>query len=159
VLATIRRLRRRALLGARGSREADLLIGLFTDRRGCPLAVSVYPGNVGDAKTLLPQVEKLNTDFGLEEVVMVGDRGMIGQAQIDTLRETAGLSWITALKSGRIRSLVSQDALQLGLFDERNLLEFTHPYYPGERLVARRNPALAELRIHKCAALLAATSL
>lgn len=131
--------------------------GLLTDRRGCPVAVSVYPGNVSDAKTLLPQVLKLKTDFGLEEVVLVGDRGMIGQAHIDTLRETAGLSWITALKSGQIRSLVSHDALQLGLFDERNLFELTHPDYPGERLVACRNPALAELRAHKRAALLAAT--
>jgi transposase len=131
--------------------------GLLTDRRGCPLAVSVYPGNVGDAATLMPQVMKLKTDFGLDEVVLIGDRGMIGQAHIDTLRETAGLSWITALKSGQIRSLVSHDALQLGLFDERNLFELTHPDYPGERLIACRNPALAELRAHKRAALLAAT--
>jgi transposase len=131
--------------------------GLLTDRRGCPVAVSVYPGNVGDAATLLPQVIQLKTDFGLNEVVLVGDRGMIGQAHIDTLRETAGLSWITALKSGQIRRLVSDEALQLDLFDERNLFELTHPDYPGERLVACRNPALAELRAHKRAALLAAT--
>lgn len=131
--------------------------GLLTDRRGCPVAISVYPGNVSDAATLLPQVMKLKSDFGLDEVVLVGDRGMIGQAHIDTLRETAGLSWITALKSGQIRRLVSHDALQLGLFDERNLFELTHPEYPGERLVACRNPALAELRAHKRAALLTAT--
>jgi transposase len=131
--------------------------GLLTDRRGCPVAVSVYPGNEGDAKTLMPQVLKLKADFGLEEVVLVGDRGMIGQAHIGALRETAGLSWITALKSGQIRALLKGEALQLGLFDERNLFELTHPDYPGERLVACRNPELARLRSHKRAALLEAT--
>lgn len=131
--------------------------GLLTDRRGCPVAVSVYPGNVGDAKTLLPQVVKLKADFGIDEVVLVGDRGMIGQASIETLRETEGLGWITALKSGQIRALVNSQALQLGLFDERNLFELTHPDYPGERLVACRNPQLARLRAHKRAALLEAT--
>ncbi|MCB1913606.1 MAG: IS1634 family transposase [Rhodocyclaceae bacterium] len=131
--------------------------GLLADRRGCPVAVSVYAGNVGDAKTLLPQVEKLKEDFGLNEVVLVGDRGMIGQAHIETLRQRTGLSWITALKSGQIRALVKGEALQLGLFDERNLFELAHPDYPGERLVACRNPELARLRAHKRAALLCAT--
>jgi transposase len=131
--------------------------GLLTDRRGCPVAVSVYPGNVGDAKTLLPQVVKLKADFGIDEVVLVGDRGMIGQASIETLRETEGLGWITALKSGQIRALVNSQALQLGLFDERNLFELTHPDYPGERLIACRNPDLAKLRSHKRQSLLEAT--
>lgn len=117
----------------------------------------MYPGNVGDAKTLMPQVKKLKEDFGLDQVVLVGDRGMIGQAHIETLRETAGLSWITALKSGQIRALLKDEAIQLGLFDERNLFELAHPGYPDERLVACRNPELARLREHKRAALLDAT--
>lgn len=137
--------------------KAQVNYGLLTDRRGCPVAVSVYAGNVSDAKTLLPQVEKLKETFGLDQVVLVGDRGMIGQAHIETLRETAGLSWITALKSGQIRALVKGEALQLGLFDERNLFELAHSDYPGERLVACRNPELARLRAHKRAALLEAT--
>lgn len=137
--------------------KAQVNYGLLTDRRGCPVAVSVYPGNVGDAKTLMPQVLKLKADFGLEQVVLVGDRGMIGQAHIETLRQSAGLSWITALKSGQIRALLGSEALQLGLFDERNLFELTHPDYPGERLVACRNPQLARARAHKRAALLEAT--
>jgi transposase len=137
--------------------KAQVNYGLLTDRRGCPVAVSVYPGNVGDAKTLMPQVKKLKEDFGLDEVVLVGDRGMIGQAHIASLRETVGLSWITALKSGQIRALLKGEALQLGLFDERNLFELAHPDYPGERLVACRNPELARLRAHKRTALLEAT--
>jgi hypothetical protein len=137
--------------------KAQVNYGLLTDRRGCPVAISVYPGNVGDAKTLMPQVKKLKEDFGLDEVVLVGDRGMIGQAHIESLRETAGLSWITALKSGQIRALLKGEAIQLGLFDERNLFELAHPDYPGERLVACRNPELARLRAHKRAALLEAT--
>jgi hypothetical protein len=131
--------------------------GLLTTRTGCPVAVSVYEGNTGDAKTLMPQVEKLRGDFGLEQVVLVGDRGMISHKAIQELRELDGLSWITALKSTQIRSLVESDALQLGLFDERNLFELSHPDYPGERLIACRNPQLTKLRGHKRHALLEAT--
>jgi len=132
--------------------------GLLTDRRGCPVAVSVYEGNTNDAKTLMPQVAKLRNDFGLERMVLVGDRGMIGQAAIEDLRDIAGLEWITALKSAQIRALVEGGALQLGLFDKRNLFEFTHPDYPGERLVACRNVELGKLRAHKRQALLEATA-
>jgi hypothetical protein len=131
--------------------------GLLTTRTGCPVAVSVYEGNTGDAKTLMPQVAKLREDFGLEQVVLVGDRGMISHKAIQELRELEGLSWITALKSTQIRALVEGEALQLGLFDERNLLELTHPDYPGERLIACRNPELAKLRGRKRQALLEAT--
>ncbi len=131
--------------------------GLLTDRRGCPVAVSVYEGNTNDAKTLMPQVRQLQESFGLERVVLVGDRGMIGQAAVEQLREVEGLSWITALKSGQIRALVEAGALQMGLFDERNLVEWVHPDYPGERLVACRNPELARLRAHKRQSLLEAT--
>jgi len=131
--------------------------GLLTNRAGCPVAVSVYEGNTGDAKTLMPQVSKLREEFGLERVVLVGDRGMISQKAIGELRELEGFSWITALKSSQIRSLVEGEALQLGLFDERQLFELTHAEYPGERLIACRNPQLAKLRAHKRLSLLEAT--
>jgi len=131
--------------------------GLLTDARGCPVAVSVHEGNVADSATLLPEVQRLRGSFGIEHLVMVGDRGMIGHATIAELREMAGIGWITALKSASIRALVEQGQLQLGLFDERNLLELSSPEYPGERLLACRNPELAKLRAHKRLELLAAT--
>jgi len=141
--------------GKRGKLQVNY--GLLTERRGCPVAVSVYEGNVADAATLAPQVLRLKQDFGLDQVVLVGDRGMIGQAAVETLRAQPGLAWITALKSGQIRALLQGEALQLGLFDERNLFELTHPDYPGERLVACRNPELGRARAHKRAALIEAT--
>jgi transposase len=131
--------------------------GLLTDARGCPVAVSVYEGNVTDSKTLMPEVKRLREDFGIERFVLVGDRGMISNKAIDELRETDGVGWITALKSVSIRALVDQGHLQLGLFDEVNLVELSSPEYPGERLVACRNPELAKLRAHKRLELLAAT--
>lgn len=131
--------------------------GLLTDARGCPVAVSVYEGNVSDSKTLMPEVKRLREDFGIERFVLVGDRGMIGSKAIAELRENDGIGWITALKSVSIRALVEQGQLQLGLFDERNLVELSSPEYPGERLVACRNPELAKLRAHKRCDLLAAT--
>lgn len=131
--------------------------GLLTDARGCPVAVSVHEGNVADSVTFLPEVQRLRKDFGIEQLVMVGDRGMIGHKTIEELREIEGIGWITALKSASIRTLVEQGQLQLGLFDQRNLLEISSPEYPGERLVACRNPQLAALRAHKRQELLAAT--
>ena len=131
--------------------------GLITDARGCPVAVSVHEGNVADSQTLLPEVQRLHKDFGIEQLVMVGDRGMISNKAIEEMRATEGIGWITALKSASIRSLIAQGQLQLGLFDERNLLELSSPEYPGERLVACRNPELARLRAHKREELLAAT--
>ncbi len=141
--------------GRRGTLQVNY--GLLTDARGCPVAVSVHEGNVADSQTLMPAVRRLRHDFGIEQLVMVGDRGMISQKAIDEMRETDGIGWITALKSASIRALVEQGQLQLGLFDERNLLELSSPDYPGERLVACRNPELARLRAHKREALLAAT--
>ena len=132
--------------------------GLLADRRGRPVAVSVFPGNTNDPKTLLPQVEKLRERFGVQEVALVGDRGLLSQKQIDALRERPGMGWITALRSEAIRGLLAGGSLQLGLFDERNLFEFYDPAYPGERLVACRNPELARLRAHKRQALLEATA-
>jgi transposase len=131
--------------------------GLLTDARGCPVAVSVHEGNVADSSTFLPEVQRLRESFGVGQLVMVGDRGMISSKAIDELRETQGIDWITALKSASIRTLVEQGQLQLGLFDEHNLMEITSPEYPGERLVACRNPQLAVLRAHKRQDLLAAT--
>jgi hypothetical protein len=131
--------------------------GLTTDARGCPVAVSVFEGNTADCDTLLAQVERLRKDFAVGTVVMVGDRGMISQKSIAQLRQLDGVAWITALKSAQIRPLIEQGSLQLGLFDERNLFEFTHPEFPGERLVACRNPELGRLRAHKRQALIEAT--
>ena len=131
--------------------------GLLTDARGCPVAVSVHEGNVADSATFMPEVQRLRERFGIEQLVMVGDRGMMGHATIAELREMAGIGWITALKNASIRTLVEQGQLQLGLFDERNLIELASPEYPGERLVACRNPELAKLRAHKRQELLAAT--
>ena len=131
--------------------------GLLTDARGCPVAVSVFEGNTADSLTFLPAVQRVRERFGLTQVVMVGDRGMVSQKAIDELRDQGGIDWITALKSVSIRGLVEQGHLQLGLFDQRNLAEITSPEYPGERLVACRNDALAQLRAHKRESLLQAT--
>lgn len=131
--------------------------GLLTDGRGVPVAASVFEGNTADPKTLMPQVEMVRERFGISEMVLVGDRGMISQKHIGELKERGGVDWITALKSGAIQKLLNGETLQLGLFDERNLFEFTHPDYPGERLIACRNPDLARQREHKRQALLDAT--
>ena len=132
--------------------------GLLTDPRGCPVSVSVYEGNTADSETLLPQVKRVRETFGIDTVVIVGDRGMISQKSIEELREVEAVKWITALKSAQIRCLLDEGSLQLGLFDERNLFEFTHPEFPNERLIACRNPELAKLRAHKRRALLQATT-
>jgi transposase len=131
--------------------------GLLTTRAGCPVAISVYEGNTADASTLMPQVTQLREQFGLERLVLVGDRGMISHKAIGELRALDGLAWITALKSSQIRALVQGGELQLGLFDERNLFEFSHPDFPNERLMACRNVDLGKLRAHKRQALLEAT--
>ena len=131
--------------------------GLLTSRAGCPVAISVYEGNTADVSTLMPQVNQLREQFGLQRLVLVGDRGMISHKAIDTLRSLDGLAWITALKSSQIRALVQGGELQLGLFDERNLFEFSHPDFPNERLMACRNIDLGKLRAHKREALLVAT--
>ena len=132
--------------------------GLLTNPQGIPVAVSVFKGNVGDPKTLLPQVDKLRKDFHLAQFVLVGDRGMITQTQIDALRDSKGCGWITALRPGAINKLIAGGSIQMGLFDERNLFELTHPDFPGERLVACRNPELAERRARKRTSLLEATT-
>ncbi|MCH7747913.1 MAG: transposase [Acidobacteria bacterium] len=132
--------------------------GLLTNRHGIPVSVSVFKGNTGDPKTLLPQVEKVRDVFGIERFVMVGDRGMITQTQIEMLRDLEGIDWIGALRPEAIRKLVETGAVQMGLFDERNLFEITHSEFPGERLVACRNPELAKSRAHTRHALIEATA-
>ncbi len=131
--------------------------GLLTDAKGCPVAISVHEGNTSDSLTFLPMVAQLRQDFGIERMIMIGDRGMISNQAIKEMRKSDGIDWITALKSVSIRSLLHQQHLQLDLFDARNLLEFSSPDYPGERLVACRNLQLARLRAHKREELLCAT--
>jgi hypothetical protein len=142
--------------GKRGTLQVNW--GLLTDERGCPVAVSVFEGSTGDPKTLLPQVEKVRATFGIDRLIMAGDRGMISNVQIDAMRALDGVDWITALKSGAIAKLADGGALQLDLFDERNLIAFTHEDFPGERLIACRNPDLARLRAAKRNDLIAATA-
>jgi transposase len=135
----------------------SIVYGVMTDGEGRPLAVEVYAGNTGDPTTVADQVKKLRERFGLERVVMVGDRGLLTQPQINKLKQHPGLGWITALTSGAIRELVTKGALQLSLLDQQNLAEVTSPDYPGERLMVCHNPLLEEERKRKRQALLEAT--
>ncbi len=141
-----------------GDKQLPIIVyGVMTDGEGRPIAVEVYAGNTGDPTTVGDQVEKLGQRFGLQRVVLVGDRGMLTQPQIDKLQKHPGFGWITALTSGAIRELVQKGALQLSLLDEKNLAEITSPDYPGERLVVCHNPLLEEERARKRQALLEAT--
>src|SRR5579864_5536476 len=141
-----------------GKKDLPIIVyGVMTNDEGCPVAVEVYPGNTADPTTVADQIEKLRERFGLSRVVMVGDRGMLTQPQIDRLKLHPGFGWITALKSTAIRELVQQGALQLSLLDPKNLAEITAPDYPGERLMVCHNPVLEEERKRKREALLAAT--
>jgi hypothetical protein len=141
--------------GKRG--KAQITYGLVTDPEGRPVAVEVFPGNTADPTAFVATVDKIRDRFGLVEVVMVGDRGMITQARIDDLKTLPGAGWVTALRAPAIKKLAEGDAIQLSLFDETDLAEITHPDYPGERLVVCRNPALAQERARKRQDLLAAT--
>lgn len=132
--------------------------GLLTNAQGIPVSVSVFKGNTADPKTLLIQVRRVRETFDIERFVIVGDRGMITQKQIDSLQTQEGIEWITALRSDAIRQLIDNEALQIDLFDERNLFELSHPDFPGERLVACRNPQLAKRRGEKRRSLLEATA-
>src|SRR5674476_1011924 len=137
--------------------RAQIEFGLVTDARGCPIAVEAFAGNVADPATVEAQIEKLRERFGLTELVLVGDRGMLTSARIERLREVGGIGWVSCLRAPAIRALVAAGDLQLSLFDERNLVEITSPEFPGERLVVCRNPAPAGERARKREALLAAT--
>ena len=138
--------------------KLQIVFGLLCNAQGCPVAVEVFDGNTGDPKTLASQIEKLRTRFELKHVVLVGDRGMITSARIrKELAPIEGLDWITALRAPAIRALVEMKALQLSLFDEKDLAEISSPEYPGERLIACKNPLLAAERNRKRRELLAAT--
>jgi hypothetical protein len=136
----------------------QIVFGLLTNAEGCPVATEVFEGNTGDPRTVLSQVRKLRERFGLERVVLVGDRGMITSARIEEdLRPAAGIEWITALRGPAIRKLVEAGSLDVSLFDERDLAEIASPDYPGERLIVCRNPLLAADRKRKREELLCAT--
>src|SRR5271154_3970310 len=135
----------------------EIVFGLLCTKDGCPVAIEVFDGNVADPATLANQVKKLKERFALERVVLVGDRGMITEARIEEVLKPAGLDWITTLRAPAIRSLAEAGSLQLSLFDERDLAEITSPDFPGERLVACRNPLLADERARKRRDLLDAT--
>ena len=135
----------------------QIVYGLLCTTAGVPVAIEVFEGNTADPKTLATQIDKLKKRFGLARVCLVGDRGMLTCARIDKDLRPAQLDWISALRAPQIKALIEADALQLSLFDEQNLIEITHPDYPGERLVCCRNPALAAQRARKRDDLLAAT--
>jgi transposase len=139
-------------------RFPQILLGLLCNDEGCPVAIEVFEGNVADPKTLGAQIKKTRERFGLERIVVVGDRGMITQARLrEELSPMEGVDWISALRAPAIRALVQQGAIQLSLFDQRDLAEIISPEYPGERLIACRNPLLAEERARKREDLLQAT--
>jgi hypothetical protein len=151
-------------LAARGySRDAkkgklQIEYGLLTDPGGRPVAVRVFAGNTADPTAFVEAVDTVRTKFGLGQLVMVGDRGMITSARIEALKDLGGIGWLTALRAPAIATLAADDGpLQLSLFDQQDLAEISHPDYPGERLVACRNPALAAERGRKRTELLAAT--
>jgi hypothetical protein len=141
--------------GKKGREQIEY--GLLTDPDGRPVAIRVFPGNTADPAAFIQAVEVARGRFGLHDLVMVGDRGMITSARIRALKELGGLSWITCLRAPAIRKLADDGPLQLSLFDQQDLAEITSPDYPGERLIACRNPLLAAERARKRGDLLAAT--
>jgi hypothetical protein len=141
--------------GVRG--RLQIVYGLLTSKDGVPVAIEVFEGNTGDPKTVASQVTKLQDRFGITKVVLVGDRGMLTAARLREDIRPAGLDWITALRAPQVKALVRDGALQLELFDEADLAEITHPDYPGERLVACKNPFLEAERARKRESLLQAT--
>ncbi len=140
------------------SGRPQVVFGLLTNAAGCPVAVEIFEGNTGDPKTVATQIKKLRERFGLSNVVLVGDRGMITSARIrQDLPTSYGIQWISALRASQIQKLATGGHLQMSLFDKTDLVEIAHPDFPGERLVACFNPLLAEERARKRPELLAAT--
>ena len=137
--------------------KAQVEYGLTCDPEGRPVAVEVFAGNTADPRAFVSAAQAVRERFGLTDVVMAGDRGMITSARIEALRSVGGLGWLTSLRAPSIAALAASGALQMSLFDEVNFAEVAHPDYPGERLVACRNPTLAAERARKREALLAAT--
>ncbi|MCA1680389.1 MAG: IS1634 family transposase [Actinobacteria bacterium] len=141
--------------GRRGTLQ--IVYGLLCDRPGRPIAVEAFSGELHDDKTLPAQIAKLKARFGLKTVIVVSDRGMVTKANLELMRDSEGVEWITALKAPQIKKLVKDGQLQPSLFDEQNLAEITAPDYPGERLVVCRNPLVAAERARKRDELLQAT--
>ena len=137
--------------------KLQIVYGLLCAADGCPIAVEVFDGNTADPNTLTTQIAKIKERFGLGQVVLVGDRGMITEARLTEEVKPAGLDWITALRAPAIRELLDAGAFQLDLFDDRDMASITAPDYPGERLVVCRNPQLAKRRAWKREELLKAT--
>jgi transposase len=139
-------------------RFPQIVIALLCDRDGRPIAVEVFEGNTSDPKTVPAQIEKLRTQFNLERILLVGDRGVLTSARINKdLRTVEGMQWITALRAQTIRKLAAQKTVTMSLFDERDLAEVTSPAFPGERLFVCYNPLLADERARKRQRLLKAT--
>jgi hypothetical protein len=142
--------------GKRGKKQIEY--GLLTDKDGRPVAVRVFAGNAGDPATFPDAVDAVRGSFGLQQMIMVGDRGMITTARIRALRQLEGMAWITCLRGPAIKKLMAGDGpLQLSLFDEQDLAEITSDDFPGERLICCRNPVLAGERARKREDLLQAT--
>jgi transposase len=137
--------------------KLQIVFGLLCSPDGCPIAIEVFEGNVGDPSTLQSQITKLKERFAFERVVLIGDRGMITQTRLEQTIKPAGLDFITALRAQAIRKLVEAGELQPTLFDDRDLAEICSPDYPGERLVVCHNPLLADERARKRRELLDAT--
>jgi transposase len=138
--------------------KLQIVFGLLCNSIGCPIAVEVFKGNTSDTTTLTNQIEKVRTRFGIQQVVWVGDRGMITSTRIQQdLKKQQNIDWISALRSTQIRSLVETESIQLSLFDEQNIAEISSPDYPQERLIACRNPILAADRASTREELLKAT--
>src|SRR6202521_88296 len=141
--------------GKRG--KLQIVYGLLCARDGCPVAIEVFEGSTADPMTLTSQVTKLKERFALDHVVLVGDRGMITQARISEDIKPAGLDWITALRAPAIKALLDGGALQMSLFDDRDMAAITSPEFPGERLIVSRHRALPAERARRREDLLAAT--
>ena len=140
------------------SGKPQIVFGLLTNDQGCPVAVEVFAGNTADPKTVASQVATLRTRFGVSDVILVGDRGMLTSARIrEDLPPAHGIQWISALRATQIQKLAKSGQLQMSLFDKTDLVEIAHPDFPGERLIACYNPLLAEERARKRPDLLAAT--
>ena len=138
--------------------KLQIVVGLLTNKHGCPIAVEVFEGNTADPKTLQNQIEKCRKQFGLKRVVIVGDRGILTSARIqEELQTDEALDWISALRAPAIKELLVEGHLQLTLFDKINIAEIISPEFPDERLIACRNPDLAEERKRKRQELLVAT--
>lgn len=143
--------------GKKGTLQVNY--GLLTDSRGCPVSVTAFDGNTADSKTLIPFVENVRQAFGIKEFVIVGDRGMITQKQINVLKDLEDVSWITALRTEGVRKLLKSEVVNLQEIDEQLICEIRHPDYPGERLIVCRNDDLAKRRSESRQSLLESTTL